>query len=365
MMKCNIINKLAGIALLLLPVLFLSSCEDEFTPQVNKNCIRIVANNLLFGPQGGTGTVEFESSEAVQAYSEQPWCDVSVSGNIVTVVATGHIELENRYSSIILHSGNDSVRVVAQQNGVIINADIKDKYLLDDEARTINFNVESNGQVTINSSVEWIRCTVDGNSASVEILKNDSGHVRAGSFTYACGKASHTVEVSQASVKDLYGFYRLMGYNNNKQLVYLPAIITAGNNENQIKVACSGEEYSWSFTGEFNPQTHTLTFDNSQYVGPLEISGNSFYVYLCMLSQASGGFTWDSSMKTTASIGYDLQKHCTIIKNLPYKSSESSGVTTYDSWVFAAFMKQDAAGKPSGSPSAYPAILYEPYFQRY
>ncbi len=364
-MKNNMINRFFGILSLFAAIALVCSCEDDNIPEPAGTAIKIVSNNLLFGPQGGTGSLEFESEYPVEVYSEQPWCTVGVTGNTVTATVAEHVELENRYSSIILKAGDYSVRVVAQQNGVIIKADIDDKYLLDDAAKTISFDVESNGEVSINSSEEWIRCSVDGSKATVEILENDSGHVRSGSFTCTCGKASRTVEVSQASVKDIYGFYRLMGYNNNKQLVYLPAVIYAGNNENQIKVACSGDEFSWSFLGEFDPQTHTLTFDNSQYVGPLDISGTSFYVYLCMLSQASGGFTWDASMKISASIGYDQQKQCTIIKNLPYKSSEGSGVTTYDSWVFAAFMKQDATGKPSGGPSAYPAILYEPYFQRY
>ena len=37
-----------------------------------------------------------------------------------------------------------------------------------------------------------------------------------------------------------------------------------------------------------------------------------------------------------------------------------------DSWVFAAFQNRDAeTGRPKGTPSSYPAILYTPYLQSY
>lgn len=364
--KMNKFYKYLGALSLIIAMVFVSSCEDDNALEVNEPSIKIVSNSLLFGPNGGIGTIEFESEYSVNAYSEQPWCEVSVAGNTVTVTVSEHQELENRYSSIILEAGETSVRVVAQQNGVIVSADVEDKYLLGNNEHSIAFDVTSNGTISVSSSASWIRCTVDENKVSVAILKNETGHIRSGSFTYACGKASRTVEIAQASIENLYGNYRLMGYDKDNKLNYILANISAGETDDEILVTCTGEQFSWYFRGTFNPQTHQLVFDNAQYVGALNISGYNFYVYMCVLSQVSGNFTWDNSYTSEATVEYDQQKQCSIIKMLPFSQSSSSGVTTYDSWIFAAFMKQDSAtGKPSGSPSAYPAIFYTPYLQSY
>ncbi|MBE6226967.1 MAG: hypothetical protein E7121_07760 [Bacteroidales bacterium] len=360
------IKKIIGIISVLLPMMFIASCEEEYKPETVESSIKIVSNNLLFGPSGGTGTVEFESAEAVKAYSEQPWCEVSVEGNKVLVKALEYGELENRYSSIILEAGNSSVRVVAQQNGVIMNTDVKDNYLLTDDSSEIRFTITSNADVTLSTSAEWIECTKSGDEVVVKISENVTGHIRTGWVNCSSGQSSKKVTLSQASAKDLYGKYKLYGYSANNQLVYLPVTISAGSGENDMIISCEGATYSWKFSAAFVPETHTLTLANGQYVGGFAIGEVNFYVYLCTLSKSTGTFSWDKEQTLSASVLYDNEKGCTVIGVKPETESSASGVVSYDSLIFAGFMNQDAeTGGPKGAPSTYPAILYTPYFQSY
>ncbi len=365
-MKKDILKRFAGVVSLLLAVAFFAACDEEGMVVENEPAIKIISNNLLFGPQGGVGTIEFEAAGAVSAYSEQSWCSVNVQGNVVSVTVNEYAELENRYSSIILECEDTSVRVVAQQNGVIMQVEGNDNYILDDNAHELSFKVTSNCKVTVSSEDAWISCANNDNEIVVNILQNETGHIRSGSFTYACGNVSKTVTVSQASAADLYGDYRLLGYSSNNQLTYLPAVISEGEQENELLITCTGNEFSWCFNGTFEPQTHEVVFGNAQYAGEYTMSGYNFYIYLCMLSKASGSFTWDSALSSRAKVVYNTEKQATVMEIEPYSVTASSGTTSYDSWVFAAFMKKDAAtGGPSGNPSAYPAILYTPYFMSY
>lgn len=365
-MKNNILNRVARVISVLFAVTFLIACDEDNKITTDEPAIKIVSNSLLFGPQGGVGTIEFEAAGAVTAYSEQPWCSVTVQGNTVSVTATEYSELENRYSSIILECGHTSVRVVAQQNGVIMQVDIEDNYFLDDNAHEMSFKITSNCDVFVSSEDDWISCTNNDNGIAVSILQNETGRVRSGSFSFVCGSVSKTVTVSQASVTDLYGNYRLLGYSSGNQLTYLPAIISAGKQENELLVTCTGSGFSWCFKGAFDPQTHEVSFENAQYAGEYVMSGYNFYIYLCMLSKSSGSFSWNRELSIRAKAVYNTEKSATVLEIVPYSVTSSSGTTTYDSWVFTAFMKKDAAtGAPSGSPSAYPAILYTPYFMSY
>lgn len=341
-----------------------SSCEDSQDLILEQPAVSITSSNVLFGPRGGSGTIGFESEEQVTAYSEQPWCTVSVDGNIVTVTASEYTELENRYSSIILKAGEDSVRVVAQQNGIVLKADVEDSYLLSNDAADMSFDVESNGDVKVKSSASWIRCTATDGKISVTVRKNDDGHMRNGWFSFSSGNVSDTVRVAQASVEDLYGNYRLMGYDSSNSLLYIPASIAAGEGENELVVTCSTESVSWTFDAVFNPENHTVSYANGQYAGDWAVSGYTFHVFLCMLSERTSSFSWNQSMTGDATIEYDDENRCTLIDILPSSYDNGTGVTTYDSWVFAAFQNMDeTTGMPKGGPAAYPAILYRPYFQ--
>lgn len=353
-----------ALAVILPAVAVLDSCEDIQPSQPDQPVISITSSDVLFSPRGGSGSIGFESDVDVTAYSEQTWCTVSVEGNAVLVTAQEYADLENRYSSIILKAGSDSVRVVAQQNGVVMTADVEESYLLSDDAAEITFSVKSNCDVNVKSSASWIRCTAVDGTVSVSLRKNDEGHMRNGWFSFSSGNVSDTVRVAQAAVTDLYGNYRLYGYDSKNALVYVPASISAGDGENDLIVTCGTEGATWAFNASFDPENHTVSYSNGQYAGKWDVSGYSFYVFLCMLSEKQSSFNWNASLTGSAVLEYDEGLSSTIIDILPMSYDNGTGVTDLDSWVFAAFQSKDEdTGMPKGAPAGYPAILYRPYFQ--
>lgn len=364
-MRNNIINRLMIFGLIAgLVMMAASSCEKESALTVVKPAISITSSDILFGPDGGEGNIGFECDDQVTAYSEQPWCAVSVDGKTVSVTAEPYDDLENRYSSIILKSGADSIRVVAQQNGVVMYADVPESYALSDDGDEISFTVTSNRDVKVKSSSAWIRCVASGRNVTVTVRKNDEGHVRTGWFAYSSGNVADTVKVSQASVADLYGNYRLMGYSSNNSLVYLPASISAGEAENELLVTCTPQGNSWQFKAMFDPQTHKVVVANGNDTGMWAVQGINFHIFLCMLSSRNNTFNWDSGLSCELGIEYDETTRTTRMDLLPFAYDNGAGETVFDSWVFAAFQNVDPeTGLPKGAASAYPAILYTPYFQ--
>lgn len=343
----------------------LSSCENAIDDVNDRPSIEIVSSDIHFGPRGGSGSIGFRSDMAVTAYSERPWCEVSVDGGIVTVLASEYTELENRYSAIVLKTGQDSVKVVAQQNGVIMTSDTQEKYLLNDAKADISFKVEANSDVKVKSSASWLRCSLSEGNVLVDVRKNDSGHVRAGWVEYSCGAIADTVWVSQAEARDLYGNYRLIGYDTSNSLVYLPVTISAGDSDNEFKVSCNASGSLWSFTGMFDPDVHKVHFSNACNVGDILLSGHSFHVFLCMLSKASNSFNWNPQLSCAVDVRYDDKIQSTVLELLPsYYTPENGTEMKMDSWVFAAFQTIDqSTGLPKGNAASYPAILYTPFFQ--
>lgn len=341
-----------------------SSCEDPQELIVEKPAVSITSSDVLFQPMGGVGTIGFESDETVTAYSEQPWCTVSVEGNKVMVTASEHLELENRYSSIFLKAGEDSVRVVAQQNGIVMTSDAKEEYVMPDDKGEISFNVTSNSDILLKSSASWIRCTIADGKVTASIRENDKGHPRKGWFVCSSGNVTDTIRVSQCSAPDLYGNYGLYGYDSSNRLMYLPVTIKAGETENSLVVNCMANMVSWSFNAEFIPDTHSISIPNGQYVGVLSTSGYEFYVYMCMLSSRNNSFYWNTEFVSEAVVSYDEDNRKTRMDILPTSYETSTGSVSLDSYVFAAFQGRNGeTGMPEGAVTAYPAILYRPYFQ--
>ena len=366
-MKQNIIKYLFRVLAIVLPVSALMvSCTDPSGIQVQKKAITITSAEVLFGPKGGTGTIGYESELAVTAYSEQPWCSVSVEKNQVIVKAEEYADLENRYSSIILQAGDESIRVVAQQNGIVMKAEVPEKYYLSDEATEISVTVDSNSDLKVRSSATWIRCTATEGKVSVTVRKNEEGHPRTGWFSFSSGNVTETVYLSQTSAQDLCGNYKLMGYSSSNALVYLPASISAGSSENELMINVTADGVSWNINASFNPEDHSISYTNGQYAGTWTALSYNFHVYLCMLSKKTNNFSWDTALAGTGTIEYNEDESRTVIDLLPLKYNNGVEDMELDSWVFAAFQNRDAeTGRPKGTPSSYPAIFYTPYLQSY
>ncbi|MCR5077471.1 MAG: DUF4302 domain-containing protein [Prevotella sp.] len=84
-------------------------------------------------------------------------------------------------------------------------------------------------QFTVTADQDWIHVSTDGGTLTVTLDANTSGAPRFGNITLSCGSYSATVGVSQMTVDDLIGKYRLTTTDESgKVTMYNATIASAG-----------------------------------------------------------------------------------------------------------------------------------------
>ncbi len=193
LMKKYLFIILAGAALLA------AACQEEQpTYEINDN-ITVVSQNLVFSPQGGSGSIVVEAESSVSATADRPWCNVSVSGMTITVTAPQWTGKENRYAKITIKSGKDEISLTAQQFGEIVGgldmADISSPF----EGTVQEFSFVSNLPVTMTPDKNWIHVAVDEEKQTVKITidKNTEAGTRTGVVNYTIGGRPGSFNVLQ------------------------------------------------------------------------------------------------------------------------------------------------------------------------
>ena len=69
-------------------LLLLSACRREQPVEVKKPALKVVSSNVVFGVEGGEGTIVVEADGTVSVTSERPWVQTSVNGNTITVTVS-------------------------------------------------------------------------------------------------------------------------------------------------------------------------------------------------------------------------------------------------------------------------------------
>ena len=193
LMKKYLFIILAGAALLA------AACQEEQpTYEIHDN-INVVSQNIVFMPQGGSGSIVVEAESAITATSDRPWCNVSVSGMTVTVTVPEWTGKENRYAKITLQSGQEKISLTAQQFGEVLGGlditDISSPF----EGTTQEINFVSNLPVTMTANQSWIHVTVNEETGTVKIVidPNTESGTRIGAINYSVGSHPGTINVLQ------------------------------------------------------------------------------------------------------------------------------------------------------------------------
>lgn len=192
-MKKYIIILLAGAALLAV------SCQEEKIAYEIRDNITVVSQDLVFQPQGGTGSIVVEAESAITASADRPWCTVSVSGMTVNVTVPAWTEKENRYAKITIKSGDESIALTAQQFGEVIGGLDMADLTSPAEGTVKEFNFVSNMPVSMTSGENWIHVSVDEEKGIIKITidKNPLAGTRLGVVNYKVGEHAGAFNVLQ------------------------------------------------------------------------------------------------------------------------------------------------------------------------
>ena len=115
-MKNSYMKILTALALLGL----LAACAKPEQEVVEKKALKVVTSDVIFGVEGGTGSILVDADDPVTAVSERAWCQVSVDGKkIVVSVSEPNPSRMSRYARIVVKAGSDEAHVTAQQFGEV------------------------------------------------------------------------------------------------------------------------------------------------------------------------------------------------------------------------------------------------------
>lgn len=191
-------KKIYNLFVVLAAVMLIAACGKESNPyQEPDKTIEVVATDVVFGPEGGNGEVEFTASGTVGVVSNRDWCTASVAGTKVNVTVTEWEGVETRYAILTLKCGAYSVDVTVQQNGTILGGLTGAVVVADCKGTTQVFEVKVSGSVTTSSAVDWASVSYVDGVVTVTVDANADPFTRFGEVTVAAGDNAHAISIKQ------------------------------------------------------------------------------------------------------------------------------------------------------------------------
>ena len=201
---------------------FSTSCANDddlkgYTPDAQP--IRIVQNDLLFTSEGGSQTVLIDADGIIEAATDAPWCQATVSGHAVSVSVEANTAFSGRTALLTVStstpSGTRATRQLPlQQQGMVldlpmVSAGHHSPRSGDEFSVTIHHSLPLDAA----SPQPWIHPYVSGSTLRVSVDDNHDGHLRRGIVACACGEYRDTLHISQYDITDdVVGSYYMMGY---------------------------------------------------------------------------------------------------------------------------------------------------------
>lgn len=188
-----------------LTALLFSACRQEEPtqgPSQEKDIVIASVDNLVFLPEGGTGTIEVETQQSFTVTSDKSWCTVSPSGKTVTVSVTANPSLESRYARLELKAGSTTQRVVVQQVGEVLGGlSAVTDVTAPVDGTVVEIPFVTNMNLDIRPDKDWIGVELFERSGKtfvrITIGKNTAVGVRTGKIDYTAGSQSGTINVLQ------------------------------------------------------------------------------------------------------------------------------------------------------------------------
>ena len=205
-------KKLINIALFFMGCLFLTSCGEDNT-EVEVHGLEVLTSQTNFSPMGGIDTIAV-ANQAVKAYAKAAWLSVSTKGSEIYVTASENNALTSRHSAVVIKSSElDSTIVTVSQAGKVLKvSDMPRRLSVENGDTTLSYSVNANSPVQVSSDATWAKPTCVNGKISVEVEKNESGHLRSCYVKYSNGLVEDSVGIVQYNLEEnILGKYILQG----------------------------------------------------------------------------------------------------------------------------------------------------------
>lgn len=201
-------KKIISFIVLLAGVISFTSCDNDSTnPYAHESVIQIVkADELTFNSIGGESYIEFTAPANVQITANADWVTLTQqSATRVDVAVTANNDKSDRSAQVTFKSGADEVIVTVHQLGFVLRIDVPESVTYGNAASSHSFPMNTSGEVTVESDVDWITAYIDGDNLCYDIAANDQHIWRTGTVTYRSGAYENSIVIRQGEAKDMVG----------------------------------------------------------------------------------------------------------------------------------------------------------------
>ena len=182
-------------------LLLLSACQREKPVEVKKPALKVVSSNVVFGVEGGEGTIVVEADGTVSVTSERPWVQTSVNGNTITVtVSELNPNPQSRYSRLTIQAGSEKTYVTVHQFGEIFDGMKMEDVTVASAGTTMRYGFKANMTVNVTADQPWVHCAMDEENEGVLIVtvdKHEGFGTRFANVSFTAGTNSGSMKITQ------------------------------------------------------------------------------------------------------------------------------------------------------------------------
>ena len=182
-------------------LLLLSACQREKPVEVKKPALKVVSSNVVFGVEGGEGTIVVEADGTVSVTSERPWVQTSVNGNTITVtVSELNPNPQSRYSRLTIQAGSEKTYVTVHQFGEIFDGMKMEDVTVASAGTTMLYGFKANMTVNVTADQPWVHCAMDEENEGVLIVtvdKHEGFGTRFANVSFTAGTNSGSMKITQ------------------------------------------------------------------------------------------------------------------------------------------------------------------------
>ena len=182
-------------------LLMLSACRREQPVEVKKPALKVVSSNVVFGVEGGEGTIVVEADGTVSVTSERPWVQTSVNGNTITVtVSELNPSPQSRYSRLTIQAGSEKTYVTVHQFGEIFDGMKMEDVTVASAGTTMRYGFKANMTVNVTADQPWVHCEMDEENEGVLIVtvdKHEGFGTRFANVSFTAGTHSGSMKITQ------------------------------------------------------------------------------------------------------------------------------------------------------------------------
>lgn len=201
-------KKILSFLVLLAGVTMFTSCSDDDATYTSVTPLGITSNDVCFEAEGGTGSITVEATGTVTAETTSKWIDISVNGNIVTVIAQGNPSIEGRSARIVLTANGATTNVIAIQKGVVYQLEGGvSNFTIGSAASSMTLGVTSLASVSVKSLSDWISATYKEEDSQIvlDFEANTALENRVGYVVVETGSLKDTLTITQKSSYEIIG----------------------------------------------------------------------------------------------------------------------------------------------------------------